>query len=216
MPDLIDIFPRNQKLSEAGPDLQFNYETINDIFGINHVNFDNGAQQGKHSEVDLLSQAAVPAAVANFITMANVPDALGNLFLYFVKQASTTKMELKIYNTPGVRTMCIRLPSRIILKWSLIAGTLDPGDTGLITTTWRSLTNNGTQDIPFAAQLWANVWFGTAVAGGGGNQVDNPGWPYVENISIPTEIKYRVWTRAGFDSHPAATLCIVNYMAIGV
>lgn len=212
MPDLIDIFPRSQKLTEAAPDLQFNYEVINDIWGVNHINFDFGAQKGKHLEVDLLSQPAVPSGVASQIRLANVPDALGNLFLYFVKQASTTQMQIKIHNTPAMRTVCIKLPSGIIIKWSQFAGNIVRGitGTGLTTTTWRSITNNGTEDIPFTNQLWANVWFGTEVTG------DNRGWPYVETISVPTEIKFRTWTRDTYNLVPADLTCIVNIMAIGV
>ncbi len=214
MPDLIDIFPRNQQLALARSDLQFNFETINQIWGVNHVNFDNGAQQGKHSEIDLLSQQEVPDGEAGFIKMANVPDQFGDLFLYFVKQATDLKMEFKQWNTPGLKTFCIRLPSGIILKMSLVAGTYGGGNTGRQVIRWRDLTNGGAHDIPFSTQLWANVWCGTAIIGG--NPGDNRVWPYVENINVASEIAIRMWQRDGFDSRINTVQCISTIFAIGV
>ncbi len=206
MPDLITEFPRSQTLAEAQPDLDENFNTINDIWGINHFNLIAAMNSGKHSQVDLLTQAAVPTGVQDEIILANVPDAIGNLIMYFVKQASAAPMLVKRYSAGGISSTCLKLPSGIIIK-AVSVGLAAAGTPTSLTIPWSHLTNGGTQDIPFTNQ------YIVMIVPLGADDINSV--LYVTDISNPAQFTFTAWQRAAFNT-PLSDFSIAStIVAIG-
>ena len=80
----------NNLLSQSQDDILNNFQAIQTLVGINHVNF-GGADQGKHKWVTFPSQGAIPPAGSGFLA--------GELGLYNAVNATTTQQELYVNKT---------------------------------------------------------------------------------------------------------------------
>jgi hypothetical protein len=211
MPDLVTQFPRNQQLSAAQPDLQFNYQTINTIWGVNHIDLLAGANNGMHTIVDLLPQLMPQAGVAGQLQLVNIMDQeTGDLVLNLVREASVIPWinEGTIVGTQSA-FLAYKLPSGIIFKFYY--GPLPIIElSGINITKWSSLSSLGTTDIPFTNQYVVAMW-----PSGIGNGQDDGTAVYVTDITNPLQFTFNAWRRSGTPGRVAVGNILMTIIAIG-
>ena len=126
------------QLSQSQADLLANFQAIQTLIDINHVDFASG-DAGKHKWITFPVQGAIPPAGSGF--------AAGEIGLYNAADAFTTKNELYINKTNQATVVQVpltasilssnsapasasagwtQLPSGIILRWGLFTGIMGP------------------------------------------------------------------------------------------
>lgn len=115
IPQPTDAFSKSQG------DLLNNFIAIQTLIDVNHVDFANGTDQGKHFFVEFPVQSPVPVTAGGEVglysqtsTLTGVPE------LVFSKQSGTSVYEFTSagYNTTG----WFRLPSGILVFWGSDTG----------------------------------------------------------------------------------------------
>jgi len=140
----------NNLLSQSQDDILNNFQAIQTLIGINHVNF-NAADQGKHKWVTYPQQAATPPAGSGFLATElgayNAVYTLTNqneLYINKTNQATvvqvpSTASVLSANSAPAQNTQgWTLLPSGILLRWGNFSGF-----TGLNTVTMTSSAAGG-------------------------------------------------------------------------
>jgi len=127
----INIPQANQTLSITQPLILNNFNAINTAFAVDHVNF-NDAGAGKHNKITFPVQV-LPIVIA-----------VGDLALYSLLNATTTKNELNVYkannagyvNVPFTASILSNsapvaggsgwsyLPSGLIIQWGTVSATI--------------------------------------------------------------------------------------------
>jgi len=136
----INIPQANQTLSITQPLILNNFNAINTAFAVDHVNF-NDAGQGKHNKITFPVQV-LPIVIA-----------VGDLALYSLYNATTTKNELNVYkannavyvNVPFTASILSNsapiqngagwsyLPSGLIIQWGKVSAGIN-GNLAISTT----------------------------------------------------------------------------------
>lgn len=99
------------------PAMLANFQAIQTLIGINHVNFNTG-NQGKHNVVEFPAPTTFAGTSAGEVALFAVTSTLtGNPELAFQHQTNATAYEFtsRVANTTG----WARLPSGILLKWGI-------------------------------------------------------------------------------------------------
>lgn len=108
----------NHQLNNSQKDLLDNFIAIQNLIGINHVNF-NVTGEGKHTQVTLPENVA-PTNTA--IDEANIYSQLSTLTaqteLFWQRENNGTRIEWT--GLLAAQTGWTRLPSGILLKWGLV------------------------------------------------------------------------------------------------
>lgn len=124
----------NNLLSQSQDDILNNFQAIQALIGINHVNF-NDADQGKHKWITFPQQGATPPGGSGFapseLGMYNAVYALtakNELFINKTNQATvvqvpSTASTLSSNSAPAQNSFgWTLLPSGIVLKWGNFSG----------------------------------------------------------------------------------------------
>lgn len=132
----------NNLLSQSQDDILNNFQAIQTLIGINHVNF-NDADQGKHKWLSLPQQAATPPAGSAFgatelglYNAVNGTTAKNELYVNKTNQATVVQVPmtasiLSTNSAPAANSSGYTLlPSGILLRWGSFTGI-----TGLSTVT---------------------------------------------------------------------------------
>ena len=132
----------NQLLSTSQPIIQGNFTILQNVFDVNHVDYNAGINAGKHIYVELPAQASAPPivfATGEIATYSflNPTTAVNELYVNKTNQATVvqvpmTASTLSISSAPASNSgMWTYLPSGLLLKSGSNAGAL----TGLVTVT---------------------------------------------------------------------------------
>jgi hypothetical protein len=170
----------NNLLSQSQDDILNNFQAIQTLIGVNHVNF-NDADQGKHKWVTFPQQGAIPPAGSAFgatelglYNAINATTAHNELYINKTNQATVvqvpmTASTLSTNSAPAANTAGYTLlPSGILLRWGSFTGitglstvTLSGGilPTGIISVQLTPY-DPGATDVNFAVRL-ANIISGT-------------------------------------------------------
>lgn len=146
----------NNLLSQSQDDILNNFQAIQTLIGVNHVNF-NDADQGKHKWITFPQQGATPPAGSGFnpgeLGMYNAIYSVSTqneLFINKTNQATVVQVPstasiLSVNSAPSaIAAGYTYLPSGILLRWGTVIGA-----TGLAT---LSLGTNSTVG-PVPAQI---------------------------------------------------------------
>lgn len=138
MPTYLPTIPQpNDQLSVSQGQILDNFAAIQTFVDVNHVDFADATNQGKHKFVTFLQQAAIPVPGNSEFNMycldSIVSPGTPAMFLRYPGIGGTNYD----FTTAGrLQDGWTRLPSGILLKW----GRLSTGGTGTIVKTFASLT----------------------------------------------------------------------------
>ena len=120
----------NQLLSVSQPIIQGNFAILQNIFDVNHVDYNAGADAGKHIYVELpvaggnpIPPIAFPAAEIAVYAATNTITTVNELYVNKTNQATVVQVPmtasiLSTNSNPGNNvTGWTYLPSGILLKW---------------------------------------------------------------------------------------------------
>lgn len=136
----------NQLLSQSQPIIQNNFAQIQNSFDVNHYDFDEGTDNGKHMYVEMPAQSAAPPilfAAGEIATYSFLNAATGVNELYVNKtneatvvQVPMTASTLSLTSLPNAGTGgWTYLPSGLVLVWGNSAFVTPGGFNGINTAT---------------------------------------------------------------------------------
>lgn len=170
----------NQLLSVSQPIIQGNFAILQNIFDINHVDYNAGANAGKHIYVEL------PIAAGNPIPPIMFPAA--EIAVYAATNATTTVNELYVNKTNQATVVQIPMTASI-LSTSSNPGTNVSGWTYLpsgVLLKWGQSTANGLTVTTFPVAATIPVFTGVMtiqITTAYGNAADGDGFVRLQNFS---------------------------------
>lgn len=109
------------RISNSQSQLLENFSQIETVFSLNHVNFNNGGDSGKHSYVEFKEQAIDPAVVVDQWTMYSKDDGTNNqIYLRSPSNYTGTIGAGTVFpftTFDGSANGWTRLPSGLVMKW---------------------------------------------------------------------------------------------------
>lgn len=115
-------------LNDSQPDLLGNFQAIQTLIDVNHVDFANAADQGKHKWVTMPFQSSDPGTALGEIALYSKKDGAGVTQLFLENDNDGTVVNI---TTSGQATSgWTRLPSNILLKWGTVTGIAIQGSGG--------------------------------------------------------------------------------------
>jgi hypothetical protein len=128
------------QLSQSQSDIQGNFEAIQAFVDVNHVDFSDATDMGKHNFVSLVQQASVPATSSTEIALySQLISGVVTLFLRPANNGTPVAFPFGSTITSGttgsVTTYTLTLQTGLIMKWGQ--------------TSTAILNNNAWNTIPF-------------------------------------------------------------------
>jgi hypothetical protein len=132
------------------PQLLANFQAINTLVNVNHVEFDD-PDQGKHKWVSMPDQAVAPAtAAAEVAIFGFTSPETGATELYFRKPSSGDQIPMT--ESGGTTTGWSMLPSGLLIKWGSATvngpGNVDANASGkAFTTLYKVMLSNASDTV---------------------------------------------------------------------
>lgn len=114
------------QLSQSQANLLGNFQAIQQLIDINHVDFSNGTNYGKHFFVEFPVQSPVPTTVGGEVGLYSQTSSLTSQpELVFARQAGSSapsQVQITEFTSAGwARPGWAILPSGILLKWDSVS-----------------------------------------------------------------------------------------------
>lgn len=193
-------------MRDSQPLMLTNYASIFTFIGQDHVNFNNGANSGKHNQLTFPLLDADPAPTSMWRIYEKI-SPFSNVIQLFTQNAANVVAGFTDKNIlPSGQVSWVQLPSGIILKWVILPAITS--GTNPQTMVWSHYGDTR----PFTTQYWATAILNSQTA-----TDDTLGMAYVNSVATSTQVTYNVWNRASMIiGVPLVSLPPRTVFAIGV